>query len=271
METQIVTGVTGVADPNAVNMVIPEDSMGPTPKQGEKILGKFNSAEELAKAYAELEKKLGSGTQQEQPTTQEPENEKGEDENVQPTQDEVEEVLAVAGLKYADLATEYADNGTLSDESYDALKKAGIPKALVDSYIAGQEAIVQKQQEFAESTVKELKEIAGGDEGYTAVVKWASTSLSEEEIGAFNMAIGSGNKALASMAIRGLVESYNREYGSTPKLLGGGNPGLAEEGFNDVDEMVKAMSDPRYKTDAHYRKNVEAKVARSGLMRGRRR
>lgn len=268
METQIVTGVTGVADPNSVNMTIPEDSMGPTQKQGEKILGKFNSAEELAKAYEELEKKLGSAGK----TTEEDENTVDEDdENDEPTQGEVEEILAVAGLEYDTLAKEYADNGTLTEESYEALKKAGIPKKLVDSYIAGQEALVQKQQEFAEATVKELKEIAGGDEGYTAVVKWASTSLSEEEISAFNMAIGSGNKALASMAIRGLVESYNREYGSTPKLLGGGNPGLAEEGFNDVDEMVKAMSDPRYKTDAHYRKNVEAKVARSGLMRGRRR
>lgn len=270
METQIVTGVTGVADPNAVNMTIPEDSMGPTPKQGEKILGKFNSAEDLAKAYAELEKKLGSAGK----ATEEDEDENFTDKDVEDdetTQGEVEEILAVAGLEYGALAKEYADNGTLSEESYEALKKAGIPKKLVDSYIAGQEAIVQKQQEFAESTVKELKEIAGGDEGYAAVVKWASSSLSKEEIGAFNMAIESGNKALASMAIRGLVESYNREYGSTPKLLGGGNPGLAEEGFNDVDEMVRAMSDPRYKTDAHYRKNVEAKVARSGLMRGRRR
>ena len=267
METMIVTGTTGPADPNSQNVIVPEDSMAP---KDSKILGKFNSADELAKAYTELEKKLGSGTQQEQPTTQEPENEKGEDENVQPTQDEVEEVLAVAGLKYADLATEYSDNGTLSDASYDALKKAGIPKALVDSYIAGQEALVQKQQSFAEDTVKELKSLAGGDEEYASVVKWASTELSEEEVGAFNMAIGSGNKALASMAIRGLVESYNREYGSAPKLLGGGNAHMEDAVFNSVDEMVQAMSDPRYQRDAHYRKSVEAKVARSGLMRGRR-
>lgn len=266
METMIVTGTTGPADPNAHTVVVPEDSMAP---KEPKILGKFNSADELAKAYAELEKKLGVPAEM-QKEYKETKDEEEEDENVQPTQDEVEEVLTLAGLKYADLATEYAENGTLSDTSYDALKKAGIPKALVDSYIAGQEALVQKEQSFAEDTVKELKSLAGGDEEYASVVKWASAELSEEEIGAFNMAIGSGNKALASMAIRGLVESYNREYGSAPKLLGGGNAHMEDSVFNSVDEMVQAMSDPRYQRDAHYRKSVESKVARSGLMRGRR-
>lgn len=271
METRIVTGETGPVDPNAENVVIPEDSMGPTPQKEEKILGKFNSQDDLAKAYLELEKKLGLAGKQAEEDENVVTDDKGDDvTNDEPTQKEVEEVLAVAGLEYDALAKEYSDNGKLSDESYAALKKAGIPKAIVDSYIAGQEALVQKQQEFAEATVKELKEIAGGEEGYASVVKWASNNLSEDEISAFNMAIGSGNKALASMAVRGLVESYNREFGSTPKLLGGGNPGLVEEGFNDVDEMVKAMSDPRYQTDAHYRKTVEAKVARSGLMRRRR-
>lgn len=266
METTIVTGTTGPVDPNSQNTIVPEDSMAP---KEIKILGKFNSADELAKAYTELEKKLGVPVEM-QKEHKETKDEEGENENVQPTQSEVEEVLAVAGLKYADLATEYSDKGTLSDTSYDALKKAGIPKALVDSYIAGQEALVQKQQSFAEDTVKELKSLAGGDEEYASVVKWASAGLSEEEVNAFNMAIGSGNKALASMAIRGLVESYNREYGSTPKLLGGGNAHMEDAVFNSVDEMVQAMSDPRYQRDAHYRKGVEAKVARSGLMRGRR-
>ena len=37
------------------------------------------------------------------------------------------------------------------------------------------------------------------------------------------------------------------------------------EGFTDRSEMIKAMSDPRYRTDANYRRQVEQKVIDSNF------
>ena len=42
------------------------------PKVEEKILGKFNSQEELIKSYQELEKKIGQPKEEDQPLTAEP-------------------------------------------------------------------------------------------------------------------------------------------------------------------------------------------------------
>jgi hypothetical protein len=72
------------------------------------------------------------------------------------------------------------------------------------------------------------------------------------------------------MAVKGLVTSYQREYGSDPKLLGGTSSYLdSTDKFNSIDEMVSAMSDHAIK-QTHYRKQVEAKVVRSRLMRAAR-
>lgn len=262
---EVVTGVTGAVSPEEENVQPITDSMQATPPEGEPILGKFKTTEELAKAYKELEKKLGTTKEETSPT----------EENKPPVDtakadDKVQEVLQVAGLKIDDLQKEY-DEGGLSEDSYKKLADAGIPRALVDSYIQGQEALLQKGQALADETIQELLSVAGGQEEYGLMVKWASENMAAEEIEAYNMAIASGNKHLASMAVKGLATSYQREYGSDPKLLGGTNSYLdSTDKFNSTEEMVSAMSDPRYKTDAYYRKQVEAKVVRSRLMRAAR-
>jgi len=257
MENTIITGVTGPISPDEENTQPITDSMQPTEKP--LLLGKFKSSEDLAKAYSELEKKLGAKTEEEPEEDEEEETQDGED---------ASEDVEIAGIKLSSLSQEYEENGSLSEDSYDALQKAGIPRPLVDAYIEGHKARLSQTTAYTEGVVGELKALAGGDDEYAAVTKWAGESMSEEEIDAFNMAISSGNKHLATMAVRGLVESYNREYGSTPTLVGGSD-GIFDsvEKFNSVDEMVKAMSDPRYATDAYFRKQVEAKVVRSRLMR----
>lgn len=262
---EVVTGVTGAVSPEEENVQPITDSMQATPPEGELILGKFKTTEDLANAYKELEKKLGT-TKEETPSTEE--NKPTVD--TAKADDKVQEVLQVAGLKLDDLQKEY-DEGGLSEESYKKLADAGIPRAIVDSYIQGQEALLQKGQALADETIQELLSVAGGQEEYALMVKWASENMSAEEIEAYNMAIASGNKHLAAMAVKGLVTSYQREYGSDPKLLGGTSSYLdSTDKFNSIDEMVSAMSDPRYKTDTHYRKQVEAKVVRSRLMRAAR-
>ena len=85
---------------------------------------KFKSAEELAKAYGELEKKMSAPQQEEQPV-------ESVEENTQP-----EEVQQLD--KYYD---EFIEKNELSEKSYEELDAMGLPRDLVDGYIAGQKAL----------------------------------------------------------------------------------------------------------------------------------
>ena len=137
---------------------------------------KFNSVDDLAKSYAELEAKLG--TNNEQPVKEETpvqETQKGE-------LDIAENVVENAGLDMNSLADEYAENGKLNDESYQALEKSGIPKEYVDQFIEGQKAIGEQQT----NTVKSM---VGGDEAYTEMATWAAGNMSEGEKKAYNLSL----------------------------------------------------------------------------------
>ena len=97
---------------------------------------KFKSAEELVASYQELEKKLGQPKQEAEETITEEQRE-----TIQEQEDEVAQVMDKAGLDFNAFQQEYAENGELSKEAYDALSKAGFPKTLVDTWIMGQEAL----------------------------------------------------------------------------------------------------------------------------------
>ena len=106
-----------------------------TQSKPEGLPEKFNSVEDLAKSYSELEKKLGEQTPKEEvdPTSKAtlkedaPKEQKGE-------LDIAEKAVASAGLNMENLSNEYAEKGELDAKSYEALEKAGIPKDIRQRY-----------------------------------------------------------------------------------------------------------------------------------------
>ena len=124
----------------------PVEENKPTQSKPEGLPEKFNSVEELAKSYSELEKKLG---EQSQPTKEsvDPVSQAEIKKEEQPKSDLDIATKAVdsAGLNMDSLAEEYAKDGKLADGSYKSLEKAGIPKEYVDRFIAGQQAIADHQ------------------------------------------------------------------------------------------------------------------------------
>lgn len=204
---------------------------------------KFNSPEELAKAYGELEKQF---TQKNQTKTEGSE-----------TQSQVEQVVENAGLNLIDLTAEFEQSGQLSDDSYDRLGKAGISRDYVNAYIRGQEALITQYQ-------GEVFNVAGGKDGYTSMIQWASQNLSAEEIEAFNTTVNSGNVEQAKMAVKGLHARFNTSEGNEPALLTG-SAGDAGGVFRSTSELVEAMSNPKYKSDPAYRADIEKKLARSSI------
>lgn len=161
--------------------------------------------------------------------------------------------LAGTGLNMAEFTQEFVADGKLSDASYEKLTKAGIPQEMVNAYIEGQKAQAELQRQ---SSFK----VTGGEENYNKMLEWAKASLSNGEKIAFNDAVAASAEA-RNLAITGLFQKYTAANGSDPQLLGGTVSAPAAAGYGSVAEMKSDMRDPRYRTDAAYRQQVERKVA----------
>lgn len=220
------------------------------PAEGERpawLPEKFKSAEEMAKAYGELEKKQGTGTQAPAPEVKAP--------VVLPVVTDVQVTDAVqkAGLDLAGLTKEFNEKGGLTDESYTKLQTAGVPKEAVNKYIEGQKAI-------AERYVSEIAAPLGGVDNLNSILQWAATNISADEVRATNAALRTSDKALAGLVLQQLNAKYTAAMGKDPKLVGGQGTTRQGEGFKDNDEVYRAMKDPRYKASAAYRQEVAAKL-----------
>lgn len=190
---------------------------------------KFKSAEELAKAYAELEHKQ-SGKPSEIPAP--PPN-----------------------FDFAPFTQEFSDKGQLSDESFSKLEAMGLPKGVVTQYIEGAKALAEQQ-------VMSLTAEIGGKEAYAAMVTWASKNLKPEQITAYNTAVSANDPQQQALAIRGLYAQYRESAG--PTLLSGKASGVSSAApFESWAQVKQAMSDKRYATDPAYRKTVTERLANS--------
>jgi hypothetical protein len=213
---------------------------------------KFKSAEDMAKAYSELEKKMSTGQKETK------EEEVKETPDSQNTATEVSEVLDKAGLNFDDFQAEYSNDGGLSEKSYQDLEKSGFSRELVDSWIAGQEAL-------ANDVTQSVYESVGGQQEYESMIEWAGQNLPAEEIEAYNRAVDSQDSNLTRMAVNGLAARYRAEVGSEPKLMQGETAGTSGGTFQSAAELTQAMKDPRYQKDPAYRKSVADKLARSNV------
>ena len=228
------------------SLATPDDSQD----RPEWLPEKFKSPEDMAKAYAELESKLGAPKVTDSQPTPDP---------AVATPDDAQNALSQKGLDLTEFSKEFSEKGELSPESYEKLSKSGFDKTLVDQYIQGQRAL-------ADGYANEVKSEAGGDEKYSEIVQWAQANMSPAEIDAFNKAVDSGNKDQAKLAVRGLKSSYENANGREPKLIGGGVKGGSEgDTFESTAQLTKAMADPRYREDPAYRAKVQAKLGRSSL------
>jgi hypothetical protein len=217
------------------------------PERPEWLPEKFKSPEDMAKAYSQLESKLGQGQeeQEEVETT-------GEE-----TASDVAELLDNKGLDFDVFQQEYNATGGLSDDAYAALEEAGFPNSVVDTWIQGQNAL-------ASQVTTEMYDVVGGQEDYNNMVSWASDALPESEIDAFNATMETQDPNMIRLAIQGLNARYRSE--AEPTLMQGQTGAVSSGGrFESNAELTAAMSDPRYSKDPAYRQQVADKLSRSSL------
>ena len=216
-----------------------------TPERPEWLPEKFKTPEDMAKAYAELEKAKS----------------KGEAPDDKDTDATAEKAVDEAGLDMDALSKEYAESGELSQESLEALSKVGITEDMVQSYITGQEAQAAAAQ-------KELLEPIGGDiEAYNKLTAWAGDNLSDAEVDEFNSVLETGNPSAVKMAIRDLSAKYESVNGTEPGRQLSGKPNTSGAAvYESTADLMKDMSNPEYAKNPAFRAKVEAKLGRSNIL-----
>tara|TARA_B100000902_G_scaffold250132_1_gene236713 strand:- start:1444 stop:2205 length:762 start_codon:yes stop_codon:yes gene_type:complete len=216
---------------------------------------KFKNAEDMAKAYGELENKLGQSQDNTNKDSEPNKQTKDSDLSI----DKAEDAVESAGLSMDTLQQEYNESGELNEKSYNALEKAGIPKDYVDAFIKGQEAI-------AVQTANTLKQEVGGDENYRNMMSWASNNLSEAEVNAYNTTVNGKDIEATKLAIAGLNARFKNAEGVEPNLAKGDRPSTSNApGYRSWAEVTAAMADDRYQKDNAYRADVQAKLKNSSL------
>ena len=224
-------------------------------EEAELLAGKFNSTEDLENAYLALQRKLGSGD---------------DDEEEQSTldQDEYYDEATSAGIELITNASDeyYANEGQLSPDTIEQFKEMS-SSDLVNAYIAIQENDPNQGGYSADLTDAEMNQVynsAGGEAEYNRLTEWAAENLSERKLDAFNNMIDQGNATAIQIAVQGLRSEYEAQEGYEGRMLTG-KAARAVDGFRSQAEVVRAMSDPRYDTDPAYRQDVYDKLERSNV------
>lgn len=220
-------------------------------EEAQLLAGKFRDAEELEKAYIELQSKLGSR------------QEDSSDEEVDDEGEETDE----ASYNVLDVLWEEAQLGELSSETKEQLSQMN-PAEVAAEYLKYRQQIEQNQvptEDISEQEVTELRGIAGGDEAYQDMVAWASENLTPEDIQRYDSVIASGNYDAISFAVQALQSKYSEAMGVEGQLFTGKPAGNTRDVFRSQAEVVAAMSDSRYDRDPAYRSDVFEKLERSNL------
>lgn len=221
------------------------------------LAGKYKNAQELEKAYIELQRKLGDGG--------EPDPEVGDEEVQDQEQDDAEDDSPVVSL-ISNASAEYAENGKLSAETM-AKFSAMSSQDLVNAYMqmSAQEPAEAPAAAISEAEVNTIKNSVGGADQYSKMMEWASSNLEESAIDAFDSLVNSGNAKAIQLAVAGIKAEYEMSNGYEGRMLQGKPSESKGSTFRSQAELVEAMSDPRYDRDPAYRQDILDKLDRSDL------
>jgi|TARA_R100000081_G_scaffold34971_1_gene16183 hypothetical protein len=222
--------------------------------QQQMLAGKFKDAEALEQAYIELQKKLGETDGEELPVSETDETEQEEEVEVSPAQSLITEA-----------STMYAETGELTPEVMDKFNSMS-SSDLVNAYMEMQGNLpAASSPDLSESEVNQIKNSAGGEEGYQQLMAWSGENLDPSDVEAFDQLVESGNSRLIRLAVSGLKAEMEKSVGFDGELATGRAPYQPADVFRSQAEVVEAMSDPRYDRDPAYRQDVFEKLDRSNI------
>ena len=143
-------------------------------------------------------------------------------------------------------------------------------KDLVKAYMEVQQLPEYQPREasaidLSESDINQVQNAVGGEQAYGNMLNWARTNLSQEEISAFDSIVNTGSVGAIRIAATGLKAQYDAANGVEGTMYTGKAPKSNGDVFRSQQELVRAMSDPRYDNDPAYRQDIIEKLDRSDL------
>ncbi len=189
-------------------------------------------------------------------------------------QDSLQVAESLEGAEQPLLAGKFKDQSSLEQAYLELQKKLGAPS---DEPEAGEEV---EQEEPAEEDTKEepsadqlteeqagqLFEMVGGEKAYKSMLNWAGDNMSKEEVEMYDSVMASGNANSIYFAVQALSNKYSDAVGNDGQLLTGKRSAAQQnEQFRSQQELVQAMSDPRYDRDPAFRDDVIRKLQNSDI------
>ena len=256
-EANTETVTTNLTPEEQENLEIGEKLQG---EQETLLAGKYKNAEELEKAYVELQKKLGDNVEQEETETASAAEEQPED---KPNLSDGATLITSATDEF------YDNNGQLSEDTLNKFSSMS-SKDLVKAYMEVQQLPEYQPREasaidLSESDINQVQNAVGGEQAYGNMLNWARTNLSQEEISAFDSIVNTGSVGAIRIAATGLKAQYDAANGVEGTMYTGKAPKSNGDVFRSQQELVRAMSDPRYDNDPAYRQDIIEKLDRSDL------
>ena len=228
------------------------------------LAGKYTNAQELEKAYVELQKKLGEDGQEENKA-------EGESESEDVLQEESEEGskdYSEGAQLIGNASNEFNESGELSAETLAEFSQMS-SQDLVNAYLEiskdSPQNLVQQQADISDRDINQIQNSVGGEGAYDNLIGWASDNLSEEAVEAFDSAVNSGSPHTIQLMVNGLKAQYDEANGYEGRTLSGKPPRGNTDTFRSQPELITAMSDPRYENDPAYRQDIIEKLDRSDL------
>ena len=223
-------------------------------EQEAQYAGKFKDAQELEKAYLELQSKMGSQEKSEEP-------EQATEEPAEESADNAVDLLWKVNDEYE------KNDGKVSEETLEELGKMS-SRDLAEAFFRFQDTVEKSETpkgvELSDSEIQSVQDFVGGTDKYQELVSWAGENFSEEEITAFDSVVETGNIPAIKLALQALQYRYQDNMGVEGNMIQG-KPAASREIFRSQAELVRAMSDPRYDQDPAYRMEIMEKLERSGL------
>ena len=225
-------------------------------QQEQLLAGKYKNAQELEKAYIELQGKLG------EKGTEETETASAEETSEEPK-------LSTGAALITDAQKEYYDNGNkLSEETmakFSEMSSSDLLQAYIEINANNPAPAEPEAADITDAQITEIKQSAGGDKAYANVINWAKSNLDSSQTEAFDEVVNTGSIAAIKLAVAGLKAEYEKANGVEGRMVTGKAPTNSGDIFRSQAELVAAMNDPRYDRDPAYRQDVIEKLDRSNL------
>ena len=192
-------------------------------------------------------------------------------------QDSLQVAESLEGAEQPLLAGKFKDQSSLEQAYLELQKKLGTPN---DEAEAGEEAEPEEQaseeegvleedssgEQLSEEQANQLFEMVGGKKAYKSMIDWAGQNFSQEEVQMYDSVMAKGDPNAIFFAVQALNSKYTDAVGNDGQLLTGQRSAAQQDAsFRSQQELVQAMSDPRYDRDPAFRDDVIRKLQNSDI------